>query len=567
VTNGTANAALNIPISQLERIEMIRGPGSAVYGEFAFTGVVNFVTRKDANEVAVVAGSHEYQQYDGFLASAGNDPLQWNLNLSQWRQGDSGRSTGLDDFGVQGHGNSPGDVFDNNRGFTLTSNLAVSGYQLQMQFLDYEQGVEFGSTAALAEDLAPRSETILALSAGKEWELNRNLSFNLRLGFQQSDLESALTLPVPAGVDPPGPVPLLTEDRHRRDGFSDQSERVDAQFNWQFHPDHALLAGVGYEKLEVTDSYGYWLVVGAPKIEFGDQQTKVLNDVERELVSATLQDQWRLTSQLDITLGARYDAYDDAGTNVSPRLAAVWRPAEQHIFKAQYAEAFRPPTLEEFYPGPQSYPGGVQSDLKAERLNSGEISYIYRVPGLTLRTTLFTIKVTDLIEFVLTPGQPPVWRNRGEIDSRGVEWEWVQSVGRSWNILANVSYANAEDKVVEDRLVGSVQWMGNLGLIWKQSATQSHSVRVRYVGSQQGWRSAGLIQRVSLYDPYTTLNYHWEWQQAFGYGGLKLQAGINNLLNEHYEVSPYPNLYPNGLEQDERTYWLGIGYDFGQRPD
>ena len=567
VTNGTADAVLNIPLSQLERMEVIRGPGSSLYGEFAFTGVVNFITRKQATVVGALAGSHQYQQYDAFVASGKQQNIKWNINLSQWQQEDSGRSTGKDDFYYQGVGNSPGEVFDNNRGFAMTSNLDVNGYGLLLQFIDYERGAEFGSTAALADDLAPRSETVLALTGRKEWELNERVRFNLSLGLQQSDQETALTLPVPAGIDPPGPAPLLVDDIHRRDGFSDRSTRIDAQLYWQAHSDHEVLFGVGYEHLEVTDAFAYQLIVGDPIREFSDQQTRVQDGAQREVINATLQDQWRLTPDLDLTLGARYDAYDDAGTNISPRLAAVWRPAEQHIVKAQYAEAFRPPTLEEFYPGPLSYPGGVVSELEAERLRSSELSYIYRIPSLTLRMTLFNMKVTDLIEFVLQPGRVPAWRNRGEVVSNGVEWEWQQNIGRSWNILANFSFADAQDKLQEDRLVGSVQWQGNLGATWNQSAIQSHSLRIRYVGAQQGWNSVGTIERVSLYDPHTTVNYHWEWTQALGFAGLKFQGGINNLLDEHYEVAPYPNLYPNGLEQDGRTYWFGIGYDFGASPN
>jgi hypothetical protein len=108
-------------------------------------------------------------------------------------------------------------------------------------------------------------------------------------------------------------------------------------------------------------------------------------DLERLRQSITLQDEFKAGSAIDITAGLRFDHYDDVGSDLSPRIAAVWRLTEHHIMKAQYARAFRPSTFSELYAKNSPVVIGNEN-LQSETIDTYERGYIYRLPKTLVRT-------------------------------------------------------------------------------------------------------------------------------------------------------------------------------------
>lgn len=562
-TDASADWALRLPISQVDRIEVIRGPGSALYGEFAFAGVVNVISRK-GNGAGVQVGSHNARQANGWLERSFDNGASLRLNLSAWRHDDSGLRTNRDNFANSGHGHSPGRVYDNERGRLLLSEFGYQGYRLQLQHAVVEHGGWYGRTAAMPRDLDPRVEKVTNVTLSKTWEITDHFSLGALLSSLDTDLANATYLPIPAGINPPGPAPVRRADDFRRDGNSDSTRRAEINLRWSALDGHTLYMGAGYAHSRVEGAFMERFETGRPVRRGTPSENRVLAGSERRLRSFTVQDQWQLTDALELTLGVRHDNYDDWGSHTSPRLAAVWRAGEHHIFKAQYAEAFRPPTLEERYPGPDAFPGGTTtSDLKEERIRSTEAAYIYRKAGRKLRTTLFHTRIDDLIEFFINPGDPPIWRNRGDIETRGVELEWEQEISRRWSWFANVSYVDAEDRLDSDgRLLGAVDWLGNLGVTWRRDGGTSHSLLLRYVDEQEGWELRTRTPHTPRFDAYTTLDYTFSWRDVLAVDGLRLDAGIKNLTDRSYESVPTPAQYPEGLTHGERTVWLRLEYAY-----
>lgn len=562
-TDGSADWVLRLPLEQIDRIEVIRGPGSPLYGEYAFSGTVNVITAKD-NVVSARAGSNDLTTLTGNLHHELSNGIELNASASYWNNKSSGRLTNPDNFANGGHGFSPAPIYDHQQNATVFTGLTYQGFSAEWYCADMERGPWYGNNAAMPYELEPRQETVNKLQLQQDWAALDSLDVSLRLSYQQTELNEATYLPIPAGVRGPGGNGVIPTNDYRRTGDKDTEFATELSAHWRASQSHTLYFELGYNEAKVDSAFQTRQSDLGPVRYTPEDTLQVLPGSRREHISVTAQDQWQITDKLHLTMGLRLDDYDDWGQHESPRIAAVWQANDNHIFKTQYAEAFRPPTLSESYPGPNSFPGQINSQmLTEESLESTEFAYIYRDAGIKLSATAFYIEVIDLIEFHLQPGQAPFWRNRGDITTQGVEFEWNQSLGRTIDWNANVSYADAEDAFDEDdRLLGSIRWLVNAGFTWHASDTIDHSLQYRYVGEQEGWELRLRSPHADTFAAYNTLNYSIAISRLFGVNGLSFRANATNLLDESYNSVPTPAQYPQGLPQGERQFSGQFEYQF-----
>lgn len=560
--NASADWALRLPLSQVERIEVIRGPGSALYGEFAFSGVVNIISRRDS-AVVVRAANHNHRQLDAMANHEFDSGLSLQINASAWARDKSGLRTNPDNFAQSGKGYSPGLIQDEVEGQLLLADVNYQGYRLQIQHADMERGAWYGQNAAMPRALEPRVETVTSLELSKNWQLQQDLNMGMALGQLETRVDEATYMPIPKGIDPPGPAPAVINEFYRQDGTRDSNQHLRLNLRWTGITHHNLFMEAGYSGSQLDSGFKYMYLLEPSPNGAMPSMERARNLGERRLASLTVQDQWQIHPAVEITLGARYDDYDDWGDHISPRVAAVWRASDKHIVKVQYAEAFRPPTLGVLHPGPSTSPGSVYANLTEEQLDSTEASYIYRAANYSLRATLFKSHITDLIEYRITPGQPPEWLNRGEIDNQGVELEWQQTLGRNWNWFANVSYVDAQDPLDADqKLLGAVDWLGNLGITWNSDQQLSHALNLRYIGEQEGWELQTRTPPTDRFDDYVLLDYTLSVHRLFAQRNLELKAGVKNIADQRYDTVPTPSQYPRGLPNGERTWWAELEYGF-----
>jgi len=257
---------------------------------------------------------------------------------------------------------------------------------------------------------------------------------------------------------------------------------------------------------------------------------------------------------------------------VSPRLAVVWRPSGQHLFKAQFAEAFRPPTLMEANPG--SYSIGIDDDsLKEEVMTSTEASYIHRVPDYRLRLTVFDTRISDQIEYYLKPGEQPRWRNRSDIRSRGLELEWQQNLSHDWQWQLNATWLNARDLLDEDKqLLGAANLVGNMAISWTPSIALRHTVSLHSVGDREGHEPSSessssapqpaAIESRGVYAGYVVVDYALFWTEVAGVSGMNLTLACLNVTDRYYDTPSSPDHFPQGLRHGGRQYQAGLTFSF-----
>lgn len=554
---------LSIPVEQVERIEVIRGPGSAVHGEFAFAGVINIITRKNGNHAYLRAGGGDTHDA-GAVLSAHEEAGDWrlSLNLSGWDTQGTEVMAGADrlyGIGLGALSQSPGIINNAERYGLAVVSLEHGDFSLLAQRSRNQSGTFFGALNVLPE-----------ANAGVDAAVSEHELIQARQGFRPSDsLDAELQLSLsrftgdwaeevlPSGV----PYPFSSRNLYPDGVFMEKYVRVDRQdaalnLDWRGWRGHRWQLGLALAHMDLDDAW--WEFNGDPDtlaplpepVRYTGDRNFIDEGASRTLVSLVLQDQFRLGERVELTAGLRHDDYSDAGDNLSPRLAAVWSLTDEHLLKAQYAEAFFPPTLIQVHT--TSALGTLAID--PETIATRELGYIFRRGTTVARVTLYHSKIRDLIVIESSNA-----RNHGRARLRGVEAEWEQRLGPALKLLANLSHADTRDEEIGGPLVGAADWVGNLGLLYRPHPDVLLTGYWRYVSDRH--RSAEDPRDEPL-PSYHDLDLTLNWFNV-GAPGLTLRAGVKNLLGETIQSPALAHTYDDDYPLlEERTWWAQLSYRF-----
>ncbi|MEN6586053.1 MAG: TonB-dependent receptor [Sulfuricella sp.] len=537
-----ANPLLNMPVEQVERIEVIRGPGSVIYGESAYMGVVNVITRKQGQRVFAALGDKGAAAGGGVLAMTDAErQFDMSLNVAAWKQNGGGLHAGEDAGYAEGFGafsNAPGLANDKYDYKSALFNLNFQKFSLSAQWLEDGAGDHFGINSYLP----PNERRIVtrqrhrSLEAKQLFELNNELQAEFRLGWGDYTRQRDRMFLYPVGVYDPYYYMDLNYREQRTNAALDVAWEK-GRNTWQM--------GWVYTSIEVEQANSTFN--GMPTSNWLDLNMK------RNISSFTLQDQFRATDALTITAGLRHDRYNDVGSSTTPRLAAVWQAAPGHVFKAQYAEAFRAPTFYEL-----RYGGQIEPEVIATR----ELGYTYRQGGGLARITAFDSTLKQQIVFDENLGYLNL---TGTSSSRGVELEVERWLGSALKMDGNLTLIRTEDKSSGQPVPGAANRLLNLGMEWHPASELTVDLRLRHVGPRQ--REAGdLREKLAGYNTVdltaTTFN--------FGSRGLTLRAGIKNLFNQTVKVPstidifmyPAPNYREDMPMLEGRNAWAQLTYSF-----
>ena len=554
---GSAEPVMALPIEQVERIEVIRGPGAAVYGEFAYMGVINVITRQDINSVYLNRASHDTWGGGAVLTHEQGD-LRLNANLAYWDTRGSGVDSGPDVHTDEGIGYAPGPI-DDEEGARLA--ILAANYQnteLRLQLAERSTADFYGLVALPPpEGLARGTNRSWQINLNHQHRFSENLQGHLRTAYKGESVTGQLHFIGPAGAPLPGPQgpdpAVWTVDTVNQRHTSTTRWEVETELNWTGWKQQNWLLNLAYANLAMDNAWEYGN--SSPNTPpntlttIGGTQAWIPLDKDREIVGLTLQDQLRLSDTFELTLGLRYDDYSDVGSHFSPRLAGVWRIKDRHILKAQYAEAFRPPTFV------QLYDARVERDLEPETLESWEVGYVYRAERYVGRITVFHTQLKNMLVRRAGPPTLDAIQNSGEIALQGVEWEWEQNFSRDWKLLANLSYTDTEDKNANRAVGGSRAWLANLIVTGRLTSKWFATVHYRHNGDVARWASDERPDLAGYDTVDLSLNGY-----DLGVAGLTLRAGVKNLLNTEVKLLAMEGTYIEDLNRPSRTWWMGVEY-------
>ena len=388
---------LDFPIELVERIEVVRGAGSVLYGSGAMSGVVNVITKSSSDEGrdAVFISGGTYDNYKGgALVSANLGDIK--VALDAYYQ----NSQKYIDFTDRHLSNYSAGVKLSNENFALLARVKNS-----------EIGNAYGVLGI--------PDTKKDMFYNENESIFTQLSFNHSLG-NESTIEALLgfnryTQNVQANIG----APILDAI------YSEDSYYAQLDFHSKLLPANELLLGSKFESAKVKHSE--FKLGGTPATPIANPNSS------RDTSSIYINDKYTPFTDLDISAGLRFDDYSDFGDALSPTLGFVYRVSESFRLKALYSQAFRAPSWVELT---------SNQALQAETSDSFEAGVIYKnYTNSTLRLNVYKTKINDLI----TKDTAGKYIQSKYAKFQGSELEYIFTPLNALEINLFGSYVQAED--------------------------------------------------------------------------------------------------------------------------
>lgn len=475
---GQNGSILLIPIEQVDRIEVIRGPGSEVYGDFAFAGLINIITHEEGNRVYLQAGG-------GGLRTGG-------VSFNQGREGDDFRLS----FGLSRY---DADDLEAAAGTRIATEERYFGH-LNVQYKDLSLKLSAVDRSAVhsgrGDVLRPREEDGLAAELRYRWKLpNADVQMESWLNYADNDMQNNGTL-----------------------FFEGGRQEIGTSANWRAGIHH-FVAQTSYGERDYSS-----VILPPPNLPGPPQAPRRASDQNRNLASASLQDQIDL-NPVTLTIGARYDWLEGIDQRVTPRLAAVWRIDDRHALKTQYTEGFRSGTAAN-----ENAAGTLNDQLDFEVMKTLEAQYIYRRPETAFKATIYTARLEDRIQpNPMVMGPPAGFRNFGTVDAQGLELEWWRQFGTQWRVLANVSFQDTEVEgsilpLVDGPSFAQAELLGNIGVIARPWDEWTFGLHLNHVGERT-------VLNGDEIDGYSELNFNASYAPLWA-PGLRFRLTARNAGKE-----------------------------------
>ncbi|RQP24823.1 TonB-dependent receptor [Albitalea terrae] len=566
-----------LPLENIARIEIIRGPGSALYGADAFAGVINIITKGASDtpgtEFGVRAGS--FKTRDGWIQHGGKlGPLDVAGYLRVGRTAGfketitADAQTGLDAvFGT--HASlAPGTV---NTGVdSLDAGLDAAYGRLRVR-AGYKLRDDMGTGPGIASALDPvgrlRSER---LHGDVTWS-DVELANDWRMTLTGSYFQYIQHLPGPVQLFPPGAFGgSFPEGMFGSPNTWERQVRVSAVVNFTGFADHNLRLGVGHDDLDmyrtqelknftfITSGPATGLPVPTPGgavIEFPVDDSFIAPH-RRQVNYVYVQDEWNIAKDWTLTGGVRRDQYSDFGGTTNPRIALVWDASLELTAKLLYGSAFRAPSFNEQY-GVNPVASGNPS-VMPETIKTLETAVQWQAnKDLQVNMSVFRYEMEDIIRTTPNPAPAPgsTFQNAGAQRGHGAELEMVWDARRSLRLTGHYAYQRSIDKATgldpgyapHHHLYARSDWTFSSG--WLLSG------QLNYVADRK--RAAG-DTRPDVPD-YTTLDL--TLRSNRGKHAWELAGSVRNLFNADVREPTLASI-PNDLPMPRRSLYLQAAYRF-----
>ena len=411
-----------------ERVEVLRGPASMLYGSNAMGGVINIVTRRPVGDNSVHTninvGAGSYGTLQAEVANQIRSGKFSSTIAAQYGRTDNHRPR----MGFEQYGGylKLGYDFNNHWNAYVDANIthfnASQPGSTASPLYDADQWITRGMVSAAVENHYGRS--------------NGALSLYTNFGRHKIDDGTA---------DPAKPTQRYFRSKDALMGIS-------LYESFQLFEGNRLTAGIDYQHI-----YGYAYYTSKETGETLDTPNKQSGKSYRNEIAGYVEFRQDLTSWLTVDAGLRVDHHSITGTEWIPQGGIVIRPMESGELKAMVSKGFRNPTMREMYLYPPS-----NTDLKPERLMNYELAWSHRLGQFNYGLNLFYLKGDNMIQTMPVDGKPRNV-NTGEIENYGLEAEAAYRINPHWRLTTNHSLLHMKNHVL-----GAPQYKGFLGADFSQ---------------------------------------------------------------------------------------------------
>ncbi|KPV99092.1 Colicin I receptor precursor [Pseudoalteromonas sp. P1-8] len=479
-----------IPIEIIEKIEFIRGPGSALYGSNAFLGVMNIVTSKERNTLQLVVGNNgRYGATGQFNASLSDDTSLFTSFSYDQKDGES----------------YPQGVKDPLEALYLEAGVDYKKLQLRARYNETSLD-EFLNLAGYSTQNQHTSDNTF-VGIKYNWINNDKLKLDSSYSYTKHNISSAGL--IAAFDDIPdfllGPAWQTTDSK------------FETELSYQFENQWQLAAGIEYaeaKQVEAGVRTNYYddesmLVIIDPA--YYQQGIVTVMDFPEfaslkytfETYSAYGQLKIPYSDSLTLFVGARYDDVKDIDSKLSPRLAGVYVINPEHTVKVQYGESFRTPVTNELFSNDDVTVGNPS--LRSESVKTTELVWHYQTSELQANAVLFYNELNDFINIEPTQSNEALFTfaNSFNTQNSGIELDGTWQSSKEFSVTGtytqyfedpiNASFKRFASLVSSYNLSDS--WQVSLNLLWRDkvevsSVTGAHFKQSAYslLGGSLKWQ-------------------------------------------------------------------------------
>jgi outer membrane receptor protein involved in Fe transport len=398
----------DLPLDNVERVEITRGPGSALYGADAVAGVINVITRTSiVNTPKEVAASLGNLGTSSGYAITGTDIGGLHLSLyggytqshETNRIVEADAQTAFDTLFHTHDSLAPGPLDDQVKTVNARVELSDEHWRLRATWHnDFDIGDGIGTAEALdptgrASSQVGNLELVYKDALSPSWDVSGYLVYT---DVEQTD---HITLyPPGAFLDhfPQGVRQIIDEDEQRLRGeytaiYAAHNNRVlmsVGAFTDDAHTTADIRNYVVKNGLVLpTGQFAPGAGIGAPLL---------VGDREDTVVYGVMQDEWTFAPDFSLMAGTRLDNYNHFGPQWSPRAALVWTPTQHATLKLLYNAAFRPPSVTETQSN-GTFAALGNPDLSPSKTRMEELQFGYRLSAIDLTASVFSYKTNSLI--------------------------------------------------------------------------------------------------------------------------------------------------------------------------
>ena len=553
VTNprtGSADVTLPlIPLDQIERVEIMRGPGSAIYGSSAFSGVINILTRKGKNSVKLDVGNDNRRGLSVMLAQPLGD---WSINFYARAYSDSGQRYWVQDTFTK----LPLRTTDPRETVDMDFSIAKPDTKIHFAY-HHIASDDFFAIENTLNDFVSTSASFKQFNLEQNLHLWEGVTTKAHLNYVAVD--QYLNVPViGAGVLSQISAPSSDEPLLGKGFLAGDSYNAGITNNWNIGEKANALIGVEWKQERETDAYiknNYDLDQFAqrqfPINYYGDfnHTTKLGREDTYRSVGIYGQYQRNLSEKTNLTAGLRYDEYDQFGSHFSPRLGLVHLLSASQTIKILYGEAYRAPSLSET--GIINNPLFVGNpNLGYESVRTWDLLWIGTWGNTIVSTGVFKNNYTDAIVAGFS-GTSRTFVNGGDESSDGYMLGAKYFLTTEWSLRTiYTEFTHLPDSAFrEAKRLASIELNFNHAR-WNWNLVSSYQSERYTLGTNNSFQTLDNIWLVNSKLRYTFANEH----------SVSLQ--FKNLTDLNYTTPAQGTSIPQGVPNRGREISLAVEWAF-----
>lgn len=587
---GSSSFFMDFPMQLIDKIEVLRGPGSTVYGEGAFYATINIITKLGnnigENKIFLGTGSYDDRTIAGNLNTTAGE---WKIFTDGYYKQNDKHLKMPDDFSSNGT-----ETDEAMRDVTL----GVKATKGNFEFLARYKQSSYGNFYGIEEDLDP-----IGNQEKEHISSYFFTEFSYKTFFNDYKLETKLNyshreLDIEANIDSIAAIAnkFAVVDIAMNDGFfyseksQEQNFEAEAILTLPEIKSNDILVGVGARRAEVIKDEFYSSVEDAitqnrVAIEthvdysnfrynedresafWGNPTTTLLNEKpSRNILYGYVNDFISVSKKVDLVLGLRVDDYSDVGTMISKRASLVYRASDEAIFKLLYGSAFRAPTLMENYGnGHINFRAGDES-IKPEETDTYEVVAIYS-PNFNNKFSLnmFYSDLRNVIDLEEQPNTDPGYQNFDDRISKGVEFEYFFRTKLSHNFYFNASYIDTiytvpeegGDPAFDQSMPDISKVMFKAMYIYSPTSKLSFGTTWQYYSkttpTELTWPDEPAVQEYQLFDE--TITYRFS-------SSSTARLTVKNIFDTEVRHPSYYYNHDGGVIREGRNFFLSYTYMF-----